>query len=487
MLLPLISLVIILLFAFRSSTWIYPAKKLPPGPPGLPLIGNLFQLLGVQRRGKPAIVIGSHKVALDLFEKRGSIYSERPRCIVANEIMTRNLVFAFAPHDNSWRRMRRASHEILNNQIVKNYHKFQNIEAVLLVKDLSKAPEFYIRHIQRATTSSLLSVIYGLPPCPDPFDPTLMLVTDLTQSVLDAAAPGQHLVEYFPFLRYLPSRLCSWKRHAEHVFQIADSVFGDLYRQVEKRAERAWLAGTLYAAGSETTSKQMLWFLLSMAIYPDIQAKAQKQIDDIIGRERLPNLDDFERLPYVRALIKELLRWRGVGPFGIPHALSEDDYYEGYLIPKGTDCIVNVWALNHDQDVYGSDADFFRPERHLDQDGQLKLVASRETKDEGHNTFGFGRRDIEKRVSRICVGRHVAVNSLFIQMTCILWCFNITPAEDETGKPIFIDENEMIEDGLTVRPLPINRYKFTQRFPEMEELVMNVLELDGRDHLDTED
>lgn len=171
----------------------------------------------------------------------------------------------------------------------------------------------------------------------------------------------------------------------------------------------------------------MLWFFLSMALHPDVQAKAQAQIDDIVGRERLPSLDDYERLPYIRAIMKELLRWRGIGPLGrfpnfiapkcqiidklsgVPHAAATDDFYEGYFIPKGTNCIVNVWcvrwslydncvnfislrALNHDKDVYGDDADLFRPERHLDGSGQIQLVASQETKDDGHCTFGFGRR-----------------------------------------------------------------------------------------------
>lgn len=72
------------------------------------LLGPLFYLnLG----GKPTVVIGNHKVAVDLLEKRGSIYSNRPANIVATQIMTHGLAFAFAPLDNSWRRMRKASHE----------------------------------------------------------------------------------------------------------------------------------------------------------------------------------------------------------------------------------------------------------------------------------------------------------------------------------------------------------------------------------------
>ncbi|GJJ11876.1 hypothetical protein Clacol_006114 [Clathrus columnatus] len=220
--------------------------------------------------GKPAIVIGSHKVATDLLEKRGGIYSGRPRYIVADETMTGGLVFAFRPYADSCRRMRRASHEVFSHQVAKNYHKLQSLEAVLLVKDLFKTPEFYIRHIHRATASSLLSALYGLPPCLDPFSPTLVLVNEVTETVLDAAAPGRYLVESFPFLKYLPSRLCNWKRYAESVFLKANDLFQSLYKEVENRIEmgevtpsvttslvqdpihkdltsqeKAWVAGTL--------------------------------------------------------------------------------------------------------------------------------------------------------------------------------------------------------------------------------------------------
>ncbi|GJJ12689.1 hypothetical protein Clacol_006933 [Clathrus columnatus] len=432
--------------------------------------------------GRPALVIGTHKVAIDLLEKRGAIYSDRPTNIVAKEIMTRNQVIVFSMHDDSWRRLRKASHIVLNHEKARDYHQFQNLEAVLLVKDLNETPELYIRHLHRATTSSLISTLYGFPPCPNPFNPIYVLISELMDTVLDAAAPGRYLVEYFPFLRYLPSSICSWKRHAESVFIRADALFKDLYKQVEKRLEAGDKTPSVTSSliqdpiHKELTFQerpqtwiQMIWFILSMAVYPDIQSKAQAQIDNIVGRERLPNLEDFERLPYVQAL-----KLKANQATGFPHASSQDDYYEGYLIPKGTDIIVNVWALNHDENVYGPDAAAFRPERYLDESGELIPTAGRETKDEGHTMFGFGR--------RICVGRHVAVSSMFIQVTCILWCFNITPADDETGKPMSIDENEFLDNGLTIRPLPTIRYKFTPRFPGIEGILKDVLESNGLTH-----
>jgi hypothetical protein len=100
-------------------------------------------------------------------------------------------------------------------------------------------------------------------------------------------------------------------------------------------------------------------FFLAMTLHPEFQKKAQAEIDRVIGTERLPTLDDREHLPYTDALVKEVLRWQTVTPqgnvpsarvhyrsdgrSGLPHALQEDDVYDGYLIPKGTICIPNIW------------------------------------------------------------------------------------------------------------------------------------------------
>lgn len=72
-----------------------------------------------------------------------------------------------------------------------------------------------------------------------------------------------------------------------------------------------------------------------MACYPLAQLKAQQEIDNLTGGQRLPNYDDRPSLPYVEALFREVMRWRPVLPLGVPHAASDDDIYNGYYIPKG--------------------------------------------------------------------------------------------------------------------------------------------------------
>ena len=112
-----------------------------------------------------------------------------------------------------------------------------------------------------------------------------------------------------------------------------------------------------------------------MIAFPEAQRRAHAEIDEIIGRDRLPTFADAPRLTYVQAIIREILRYRPAIPFLIPHAATEEDWYEGMYIPKGTTCIANAWHCNHDREVFGEDADEFRPKRHLDENGELLPVS----------------------------------------------------------------------------------------------------------------
>lgn len=71
-------------------------------------------------------------------------------------------------------------------------------------------------------------------------------------------------------------------------------------------------------------------------MHPDIQKKAQAELDAVVGPKRLPDYGDYDSLPYIRAILLESTRWIPVIPLGIPHSVSQDDYYNGYFIPKGT-------------------------------------------------------------------------------------------------------------------------------------------------------
>ena len=83
-----------------------------------------------------------------------------------------------------------------------------------------------------------------------------------------------------------------------------------------------------------------------MVCYPEAQKKAQAEIDAVVGRDRLPSLADRPQLPYITAVMNEVFRWSPVAPLAIPHSAMQDDVYQGYLIPKGSLVIPNIWYVS---------------------------------------------------------------------------------------------------------------------------------------------
>lgn len=80
-----------------------------------------------------------------------------------------------------------------------------------------------------------------------------------------------------------------------------------------------------------------------MLLHPEVQHKAQEELDRVIGRDRLPEFSDENHLPYIRAIYSEVLRWQPFAPLCVPHRCSEDNEYRGMFIPKGSIVLPNVW------------------------------------------------------------------------------------------------------------------------------------------------
>ena len=178
-----------------------------------------------------------------------------------------------------------------------------------------------------------------------------------------------------------------------------------------------------------------------MVAFPEAQRRAQAELDVVVGRDRLPTFSDAPHLPYIHALIKETLRWRSAAPFGLPHVATSEDWYEGMYIPKGTTCIANIWQCNHDRAVYGDDADEFRPERFLNERGEL-TSGHMDPSQEGHSSYGFGQRN--------CVGKLLANEALFIDVARALWAVNIERVRDESGNEVLPDTEGFVDLGLAL-------------------------------------
>lgn len=159
-----------------------------------------------------------------------------------------------------------------------------------------------------------------------------------------------------------------------------------------------------------------------MTLHPEAQAKAQAEIDDVVGTDRLPTAADRENLPYVNALFLEVLRWNNVAPLGVPHRLIEDDVYNGYFLPKGTIVIANIWRMLHNPETY-ADPMSFNPERFV------KTATHEPELDPRTLSFGFGR--------RICPGLQLADTSVFIAVVLSLAVFKVS---------------KVVENGQVVEP-----------------------------------
>ena len=96
-------------------------------------------------------------------------------------------------------------------------------------------------------------------------------------------------------------------------------------------------------AGADTILASILTFFLAMLHAPEVQKKAQAEIDLVIGNDRLPSATDYDQLPYIQAVMSEVFRYHPVAPMDIPHRVAQDDIYKGYLIPRNSTVIINAW------------------------------------------------------------------------------------------------------------------------------------------------
>ncbi|KAI0056008.1 cytochrome P450 [Artomyces pyxidatus] len=277
-----------------------------------------------------------------------------------------------------------------------------------------------------------------------PLDTSLKKINDHAVRLQHVVLPGSNWVQIFPWMKKIPSRFATWKRLGEYWFARDSEMFHGLLGKVRNDLSTGVVNVTLGATLLKQQSRNCLsdqetaWLagiMLPWFSIPEVQGRAHAELDAVVGRDRVPTFSDIPHLPYVRATVKEIMRWRPTFPLGIPHSTTEDDWYEGMFIPKGTTCFANVKACNQDPAVYGEDAAQFVPERHLDADVQLKQGPP-DTKDEGHVGYGFGR--------RACVGSHLANNTVVITVATMPWATNISSAKDEYGVEIPVEAEEVV-------------------------------------------
>ncbi|CUA78042.1 Cytochrome P450 2U1 [Rattus norvegicus] [Rhizoctonia solani] len=180
------------------------------------------------------------------------------------------------------------------------------------------------------------------------------------------------------------------------------------------------------------TATALVSFVAAMVLNPHVQAKAQKEIEEVLGPMSLPTMADQERLPYIRHLVQEVLRWQPPAPAGVPHACWQDDIYRGYNIEKGTVVMGNIWAMTRDESAY-KDPESFDPDRFLDSNVPYPPA------------FGWGRRK--------CPGIHFAQSSLFIIAASLLATFRFSKKKDANGQEI-TPQLELVSNSIIMELKP---------------------------------
>lgn len=145
-------------------------------------------------------------------------------------------------------------------------------------------------------------------------------------------------------------------------------------------------------------SSTIATFFLYMILYPEVQRKAQQEIDSVNSPHKLPTATDRPRLPYINAILKGCLRILPVTPLGAPHSLREEDSYLLYRIPQKSVVYANIWRIMHNPHIF-EEPHTFRPERHFETHLDLDPAAKR-MHDPSTYAFGFGR--------RACPGQYLA-------------------------------------------------------------------------------
>lgn len=399
--------------------------------------------------GTKMLVLNSLKSMVDLLDKRGGNYSHRPVLTVAGELMGLDNAMSLKPYGTDWRACRKLEHAALNPTAVRDYHPMQEQFAALLASDILANPTNFYDLTRLCAARIVLSITYGI--SASIIDTEYIAHAEETMKIVgEAVVPGAFLCDLLPILKYSPSWV-PFQRKAARGKQMIDDLVATPFRRVKRELEAGrtgpslvrslltslsteeltsemehrikWTAGSMYSAGGESTFGTTLVFMIAMALHPDKQANAQAEIDSVIGCDRLPLISDRPVLPYVDALVKEVMRWHPMLPLSLARRSDKDDVYEGYFIPKNTIVSPNLWALAFEPNEKYPPKQFI-PERFLDP--------ACPTTDPYTWAFGFGRRG--------CPGKGVAEASVFILIATFLSSVNVHPPKNGPLVPEYMSQ-----------------------------------------------
>lgn len=363
---------------------------------------------------------------------------------MATEVAGRGDYFLFQQDKDKWRDGRKLIVRHFAPSVMKNENfALQEAESVQLLYDFLHQPGHFMQHPMRYTTSVLTCLAYGVR-CDRYQDAAVHGVEEIMRFLGGILIPGgKPPVEDFPWLNYLPEFISPWRAECRQLGEKMDKLYCGLAEAGRQRAqqglntnnlayklhlegertgltehEQAHICGIVLEGGTDIVAGVILTCILALVHDPPSQKRAQEELDAHCDEDTLPGWHHEDSLPFVRAVIKEAIRWRPPLPMAVAHKLEQDDSYEGYFLPKGSTVICNTWAIHNDSERF-DDPSNFKPERFFDHSMSMAdSVAQGDPFKRDHFAFGAGR--------RTCPGIQTAEQGIFIALSRLLWAFDFS-------------------------------------------------------------
>ncbi|XP_058752193.1 cytochrome P450 83B1-like [Vicia villosa] len=461
LLLPLCLILPLLFFFHKHKT----TKKFPPGPKGLPIIGNLHQLdisniclqlaqfskiygpiFSLKLGSRQAIVVSSSEIAKEVLKKHDHLFSDRPQLYGQQKLSYNGSEIIFSQYNDFWREIRKICVvHIFSSIRVAYYSSIRNFEVKKMIKKISE-------HANSSSVTNMSEVLIAL-------SSTIICRIAFGKSYeeeghersrfhgmlheFQALLMEIFLADYIPFtgwidkLRGLHGRVDrNFKEFDEFYQEIIDEhldpnrehsdeeVIVDVLLQLKKKRSFSFditydiIKGVLMdmlVAATDTTSATSVWAMAALVKNPRVMRKVQEEIRNVGAKKDFLDEDDIQNFSYLKAVIKETLRMHLPAPLLVQREAREKCTISGYDIPAKTILYVNAWAIQRDSNVWENPEEFY-PERFLNS--SINFIGQ----DFELIPFGAGR--------RICPGLPMAVASLELILANLLYSFDWEMPED---------------------------------------------------------
>ncbi|XP_076898197.1 7-ethoxycoumarin O-deethylase-like [Bidens hawaiensis] len=388
----------------------------PPGPTRLPIIGNLH-LLGNQphraitklaeihgpimslKLGQiTTLVVSSSTAAKEVLQKQDVSFSGRYPPDAFNACNHAQHSVVWLPPSNDWRTLRRLlnSNIFSHKSLETNQHlRRQKIEELVAYCQKASLSNDYvdIGHAAFRTSLNLLSNTVFSKDLTEPYkDSGSDLKDAIGMCMVEGAKPN--LVDFFPVFKMIDPQGIRRRmaRHLETLLKAFENLIDERLKMGRimqndvldvclkfnqdnpneiNHTHIKSLVMDIFGGGTDTTSSTIEWAMAEVLRNPHIMTKAKEELEDVIGKGKIVKEEDVLRLPYLSCIIKETLRLHPPGAFLLPRRVEKQAQLNGYIISKGTQVLVNIWAIGRDPIVWDNPLEF-KPERFLNSEVDVR-------------------------------------------------------------------------------------------------------------------